>query len=262
VAGATVTPAVSATYSIQAGALSASSSSISYPTTTALVAGNPVNLTVTAKDAAGNPLTGLSTTSSNWKVYVGTTAYTSSSLSVTNNNDGTYTIALTPTTAAATAQSMSVQYDLSGTFTTLGTASSSSYTVAAGAFGGSDAANIVAPSGQGAYITAINSKAQTANVSGAGTYTLTLQATDAYGNPIANFANPPALQLTFTSGSGNSNTLSAGATSIGSGTSVTFGANGQLTLTYTVTTAPSTNNDSLVIKDGTGTTTYDTIAIQ
>lgn len=239
----------SGTYTIQAGSISPTNSSVAYPTNTALQSGVQSTMTATVKDAAGNPITtGL--TLADFTIKIGSNSATVGT--VVNNNDGTYTIPFTPTTADSTGQAIQVQY--SGT--DIGAASAASYTVAAGAYGGA-----YATSTGNLALTGINSTAQSGVVSATGTYTITIQATDASGNPITYLPSPKTVYVTFTPVTADTLKDSAG-TSISAGSTETFNSNGQLTMTYTVGALPTTTGDVITLLSASGGTTYDTITIQ
>lgn len=237
----------SGTYTIQAGSISATNSSVAYPTNTALQSGVQSTMTATVKDAAGNPITtGLTLT--DFTVKIGSNSATVGT--VVNNNDGTYTIPFTPTTADSTGQAIQVQY--SGT--DIGAASAASYTVAAGAYGGA-----YATSTGNLALTGINSTAQSGVVSAIGTYTITLQATDASGNPITYLPSSKTVYVTFTPV--GSDKLADSTGFITTGSTETFNSNGQLTLTYTVGALPTTTGDVITLLSASAGTTYDTITI-
>ncbi|WP_062310404.1 beta strand repeat-containing protein [Alicyclobacillus sendaiensis] len=202
--------------------------------------GNSVTVSGSVTDAYGNPITS------------GTVTITSTlggSTSATIQSNGTYSATVTPTSTGT------------GTITVSdGSASKSmSLTVTPGVYAGAELTMIsqplVTPETVNTAAYASGAASQSATVPSSGTYTLTISAVDADGNPLGSAAAGQTATVSFTSGGTNNNTLSYNGNSVSTGTTVTFGSNGTVTLTYNVTTVPNTNNDTLTIKVGSNTDT-------
>ncbi|MCL6489135.1 MAG: hypothetical protein K6T76_09395, partial [Alicyclobacillus mali] len=202
--------------------------------------GNSVTVSGSVTDAYGNPITSGSVT---------ITSSLGGSTTATIQSNGTYSATVTPTSAGT------------GTITvSVGSVSKQqSLTVTPGAYAGAELTMVsqplVTPETVNTAAYTGGAATQSATVPNTGTYTLTISAVDADGNPLGSAAAGQTATVSFTSGSGNNNTLSYNGNSVTTGTTITFGSNGTVTLTYNVTTVPNTNNDTLTIKLGSNTDT-------
>jgi adhesin/invasin len=244
------------------GATSAATynSSVSFPSGTSLVAGKKMTMNVSLSDAYGNPITGLTSVTS---FKLGTTDLTATGTYAdyafaAGTTAGTYTITFdVPYTASATAQAL--QLVIAGAiFNSTGNYTVANGTYAAGVDNGATTAGYTAGTAIGTSITEAN-----AGSFAAGTYSLTVSVVDAYGNPVTSLPAGGTVKVYFVSGTGNSNTVSYNSTTVGSSsataTTINLNSSGQATLSYAVTTDPTTTNDTLYIIYN-GVTTTETIS--
>lgn len=244
-------------YSVQVP-VSATSSSVTWFGGSSLIAGQTgISFTANVVDAAGNPVTGLST--SDVQLQYGSTNITPSTVTA-GSTSGQYTIMFTaPTSVNATPTPFKLVVNpqgVSNTASNVTIGTSGNFTITAGTYMGAVATSVIG----GAALSPLATSIQTLyGVTASKSYTITLQAEDAYGNPLTS----GTVYATFTPAGTNNGTLTTGATPITTTpVAITLNSNGQATLTYSAGT--SFNGDAIALGTGVtgGTTltgTYDTI---